>query len=147
MGSSIFQKSKFRGPYFKAPLSPFYRVHLHFHIHAIPIRRMCGRGLGTSLQSNVPPSPHKLNCRSLLPCFSLLLLSLQKRMPGFIPRPVLVRYVVDKVALGQIFSEYFGFPLSVPFNQCFILIFMYMLLLRERQRGEALEHSKYQCSF
>jgi len=43
-------------------------------------------------------------------------------MPGFIPRPFHVRFVVDKVALAQVFSEYFGFPLSVPFSQWSILI-------------------------
>jgi hypothetical protein len=29
--------------------------------------------------------------------------------PGFEPRSVLVGFVVDKVALGQVFSEYFSF--------------------------------------
>jgi hypothetical protein len=31
-----------------------------------------------------------------------------------------VGFVVDKVALGQVFSEYFGFPLSVSFHWCSI---------------------------
>jgi hypothetical protein len=43
-------------------------------------------------------------------------------MPGFIPRPFHVRFVVDKLALAQVFSEYFGFPLSVLFSQWSILI-------------------------
>jgi hypothetical protein len=29
-----------------------------------------------------------------------------------------VLFVVDKVALGQVFSEYFGFPLSISFHRC-----------------------------
>jgi hypothetical protein len=32
------------------------------------------------------------------------------RRPGFNPRSGHVGFVVDKVALGQVFSEYFGFP-------------------------------------
>jgi hypothetical protein len=31
-----------------------------------------------------------------------------------------VVFVVDKVALGQVFPEYFGFPLSVSFHRCFL---------------------------
>jgi hypothetical protein len=31
-----------------------------------------------------------------------------------------VGFVVDKVALGQVFPEYFGFPLSVSFHRCSI---------------------------
>jgi hypothetical protein len=31
-------------------------------------------------------------------------------------------FVVDKVAVGQVFSEYFAFPFSVSFHQCFISI-------------------------
>jgi len=33
--------------------------------------------------------------------------------PTFSPRPVHVGFVVDKVAMGQNFYEYFSFPLSV----------------------------------
>jgi hypothetical protein len=29
-----------------------------------------------------------------------------------------VGFVVDKVALGQVFPEYFGFPLSILFHRC-----------------------------
>jgi hypothetical protein len=32
------------------------------------------------------------------------------RNPGFEPRSGHVGFVVDEVALGQVFSEYFGFP-------------------------------------
>jgi hypothetical protein len=35
------------------------------------------------------------------------------RWPRFVPRSVHVGYVVDEVALGQVFSEFFGFPLSI----------------------------------
>jgi hypothetical protein len=44
-------------------------------------------------------------------------------------------------------SEYFGFPLSVSFQQCYILIFIYMLLLPDGRTGEAREPSKEQCSY
>jgi hypothetical protein len=38
------------------------------------------------------------------------------RRPGIEPRSGHVGFVVDKVALGQIFSGYFGFPCQ-PFHQ------------------------------
>jgi hypothetical protein len=43
-------------------------------------------------------------------CFTL-------RGRGFDPRSGYVGFVVDKVALGQIFSYYFGFPCQSSFNQ------------------------------
>jgi hypothetical protein len=41
---------------------------------------------------------------------------LPPRSPGFDPGSVDVGFVVDKVALGQVFPEYF--PLSVSFHRC-----------------------------
>jgi hypothetical protein len=38
--------------------------------------------------------------------------------PEFDPGPINVGFVVDKVALGQVFSEYFGLPLSISFHRC-----------------------------
>jgi hypothetical protein len=39
-----------------------------------------------------------------------------KRRPGFEPRSGDVKFLVDKVALGQVFSEYFGFPCQFAFH-------------------------------
>jgi len=39
--------------------------------------------------------------------------------PAFEPGPVYVRCVMGKMALGQVFPEYFGFPVSVSFYQAF----------------------------
>jgi hypothetical protein len=36
---------------------------------------------------------------------------------GFDPRSNQVGFVVNKVALGQVFSEFFGFPCQFPFRQ------------------------------
>jgi hypothetical protein len=36
---------------------------------------------------------------------------------GFEPRSNYVGFVVDKVALGQVFSEYSGFPCQFPFHR------------------------------
>lgn len=44
--------------------------------------------------------------------------------PGFNPRPIHVRFIVDKVALGQVFLRVLRFPLSVPFHQCSRLTFI-----------------------
>jgi hypothetical protein len=43
--------------------------------------------------------------------------------PEFDPRSGHVGLVVDKVALGQDFSEYFGFPCQLPFHRMSILIY------------------------
>jgi hypothetical protein len=39
------------------------------------------------------------------------------RRPGFEPRSDRVGFAVDKVALGQVFSEYFGFSCQLSFNR------------------------------
>jgi hypothetical protein len=39
------------------------------------------------------------------------------RRPGFDPGSGQVGFVVDKVALGRVFSEYFGFPCQSSFHQ------------------------------
>jgi hypothetical protein len=39
------------------------------------------------------------------------------RRLGFKPAFSLVGFVVDKVSLGQVFSEYFGFPCKSSFHQ------------------------------
>jgi hypothetical protein len=41
------------------------------------------------------------------------------RRPGFDPRSGHVGFVVDKAALGQVFSEYYGFPCQFSFHQLF----------------------------
>jgi hypothetical protein len=45
------------------------------------------------------------------------------------------------------FFQCFGFPLSILFHQCSILIFNYTLLLPEGQTGEPWEPLQKQCSF
>jgi hypothetical protein len=45
----------------------------------------------------------------------LLVAGFQPRQPRFEPRSVHVEFVVEKVALGQLFSEYFGFPCQFSF--------------------------------
>jgi hypothetical protein len=47
--------------------------------------------------------------------------------------------VVDILAVGKVFSEYYGVPLPASFHQCFIIVFSYTLLLPEGQKGEAWE--------
>jgi hypothetical protein len=43
--------------------------------------------------------------------------SFPQRRPGFDPGSGQVWFVVDKVTLGQVFSEYFGFPCQSSFHQ------------------------------
>jgi len=47
---------------------------------------------------------------------------LSPRRPGLDPEPVRVGFVVDKVALKHVLSQYFGFLLSLFFDHCSILI-------------------------
>jgi hypothetical protein len=44
------------------------------------------------------------------------------RRPGFKTGSSHVGFVVDEVALGQVFSEYFGFPCQSSFHQFFSTI-------------------------
>jgi hypothetical protein len=40
-----------------------------------------------------------------------------QRRPGFEPRSSRVGFVMDKVALGQVFSKLFGFPCQFSFHR------------------------------
>jgi hypothetical protein len=55
-----------------------------------------------------------------VPWLRRLAAGLPPRRPGFDPLSVHVGFVVDKVALGQVFPESFGFPLSISFHRCSI---------------------------
>jgi hypothetical protein len=55
-----------------------------------------------------------------VPWLRRLVAGLPLRRPGFDPGSVHVRFVVDKVALGQVFLRVVGLPLSVSFHWCYI---------------------------
>ena len=61
--------------------------------------------------------------------------------PGFDPRLVHVEFVVDKVPLGHVFLRALDLPLSVSYQQCYILVFNYMLLYQKDKRAK---HGKLQ---
>lgn len=75
-------------------------------------------------------------------CHKRLITGILPRRTGLDASSSRVRFAVAKLAMGQSFSEYFRFLLSVSFHQCFLLIFIYTLPLPERQMGEAKESSK-----
>jgi hypothetical protein len=52
----------------------------------------------------------KVTWREVVPQLRRLLAGFPPRRPGFEPSSRYVGYLVDKVALGQVFSEYFEFP-------------------------------------
>jgi hypothetical protein len=52
-----------------------------------------------------------------VPLLRRLVAGFPLRRPGVEPRSGHVRFVVDKVALGQVYSEYFGFPCQFSFHQ------------------------------
>jgi hypothetical protein len=51
------------------------------------------------------------------PWLKQLVAGFPPRRPGFEPGSSHVGFVVDKVALGQVFSEYFGFPCQSSFHR------------------------------
>ena len=64
-----------------------------------------------------------------------LIAGLSLRILGFGLRSVHVRFVVDAVALGQVFLPVLLSPLSVSFHRSAIPFFIYMLLLPGGQRN------------
>jgi hypothetical protein len=52
-----------------------------------------------------------------------LLADLSQRRPGFVSGSVHMGLVEDKVALGQLFSEFFGLHMSMSFHRGFILMY------------------------
>jgi hypothetical protein len=61
----------------------------------------------------------KLRSKSVTKCRAMAQ-AVSRRLPitalGFDPRSDHVGFVVDKVALGKVFSEYFGFPCQFSFH-------------------------------
>jgi hypothetical protein len=76
----------------------------------------------------------------VVPWLRRLVAGLSPRRSGFDPGSVHLGFLVDKVALGQVFPEYFGFPLSISFHRCSIdwksekkLIFLFIFITRVAQ--------------
>jgi len=56
-----------------------------------------------------------------------LFASLSLPRPRFDPRQnCLIFFFVNKLTLGQVLTEYVGFPLSVIFHQCYIFLLIYL---------------------
>jgi hypothetical protein len=62
----------------------------------------------------------KLSCANLGHAMAEAVSGLSPRRSNFDPGSLHVGFVVDKGALGQVLSEYFGFPLSVSVHRCFM---------------------------
>jgi len=77
----------------------------------------------TLLKSNLP---HQNTCASQ-ETLQLVYMLLNVR-PCFSPRVDHMGFVVDKVALGQVFSKHFGFPSHLLFPQYSILIHHQLLV-------------------
>jgi hypothetical protein len=68
--------------------------------------------------------PRPANNSSGVLCYGLIYVELRRlvagfppRRPWFDPRSSHVGFVVDKVALGQVFYEYYGFPCQLSFHR------------------------------
>jgi hypothetical protein len=61
-------------------------------------------------------SSFTVNMQMVVPQLTRLVAGFPPRRPGFDPSSTW-RFVVDKVALGQVSSEYFGFPCQFSFHQ------------------------------
>jgi hypothetical protein len=64
------------------------------------------------------------------------------RRHRFDSRPGLVKFVVGKMAPGQVFLRVIQFSVPSSFHHCFIIIFVHAFLLTERQTDEAWESTK-----
>jgi hypothetical protein len=62
-----------------------------------------------------------LDCKAM-PCLRRLVFNLSPWMSEFAPGSVHVGFVMNRLALGQAFSEFFRSSLSVSFHLCSILI-------------------------
>jgi hypothetical protein len=80
-----------------------------------------------------------------LPWLRRLVAGLSPRRPGFDPGSVLVRFVVDKLALGQVFLRVVGFPLSISFHWCSINCKTWLKKLLIFITGVAQEALRLQC--
>jgi hypothetical protein len=69
--------------------------------------------------SEAGPDGSNRQCRAV-PWLRRLVAGLSLRRPGFDPGSFHVGFVVDKVALGQVFLRVIGFPLSISFHWCSI---------------------------
>jgi hypothetical protein len=116
-------------------LSQCHFVHHKFH--------MDWPGMNPGLRRE-RPATNRLSHGTVL-WIRQLVAGISSRRPDFDPRSVHVRFVVDKVALGQVFFRVLRFFPCVSFHQCSILTIYTLLLLG--QTGEAWKASKKQCSF
>jgi hypothetical protein len=64
-----------------------------------------------------------------VPLLRQLAARLLRRRPVFDPGSVHVGFVVDKVALGQGFPEYFDLPQSISFRRCSITSKTMMMMM------------------
>jgi hypothetical protein len=53
---------------------------------------------------------NKKEIERTVPWLRRLFAGLSQQSPGFVTGTILVGFVVDRVALGQVFSEFFGLP-------------------------------------
>jgi len=87
-----------------------------------------------------------LVCKAV-PHFRRSVAGLSRLRSGFDPSTVHMRFVVNKMTLGEVLLPAFLFPLSVSFHQYSILIFIYTLLLPEKQMGKVWGPYKKQWNF
>jgi hypothetical protein len=70
----------------------------------------------TAKRNYEPQLPEHLLLYETVPQLRLLVACFPPRRPGVEPRSRHMGFVVHKVAMGQVFSEYFGFPCQFPFH-------------------------------
>jgi hypothetical protein len=71
---------------------------------------------------------------TILPRLRRLVAAFSDKRRWIHPKSIYVRSVVKKVALGQALLIVFLFYPAVSFHSCFVLIFIYMLVLTEDKR-------------
>jgi hypothetical protein len=103
----------------KATKSPLCTAELHVSVNNIKILSVAQQCLYEEFISPAtiwnPQVHYHVHNRAVL-WLRWLVAGLSTRRPGFDPRSVHVGFVVDKVALGQVFLRVVGFLLSISFH-------------------------------
>jgi hypothetical protein len=75
------------------------------------------KNMSRHTEYNIPTIFMCEGCVRAVPYTRRLVSNMSLRRSGFDPISAHVRFIVDKVALGQIFCKFFGFPLSISIHR------------------------------
>lgn len=106
---------------------------------------MTGRADAGTISARSVTVPLKPNLIRVAYVYHTMVKAIDRRLrsycasPGSIPGQCMWDLRWTKWHWYKFFSSYIGFALPIPFQQCYTIIFMYMLHLPEGQMGDAWE--------